>query len=301
MFDPGHRAPGTGALDYLPLARLLWPSGDRPLGTVIACKGPAYEQVVKPFLLAALNTDPAEASAALARAVVRETIAAGGGACRPYLAPEGLSAAFVEPAVAFLAGHDIAPRFGHQLRRLVMADAAITALDFGDDTVALAPDDALVLAVPPYVATAIVPGLTVPDEFRAIVNAHFRVIPPPGLEPMIGVLNGIAEWIFAFDDRISVTISGADRLVGNQRDELAAMIWNDVTRVARIDGGMPPWQIVRERRATFAATPAQNARRPNARTAWRNLVLAGDWTATGLPATIESAIRSGNRAADLVS
>jgi uncharacterized protein with NAD-binding domain and iron-sulfur cluster len=61
---------------------------------------------------------------------------------------------------------------------------------------------------------------------------------------------------------------------------------------------MPPWQIVRERRATFAATPAQNAKRPGVRTAWRNLALAGDWTDTGLPATIESAVRSGTWAAD---
>ena len=63
---------------------------------------------------------------------------------------------------------------------------------------------------------------------------------------------------------------------------------------------MPPWQIVRERRATFAATPEQDAKRPGAETAWRNLVLAGDWTDTGLPATIEGAIRSGHRAADIV-
>ena len=52
-----------------------------------------------------------------------------------------------------------------------------------------------------------------PTNIRAIINAHFRVAPPPGLAPMIGVLNGVAEWMFAFDDRISVTISGADRLL----------------------------------------------------------------------------------------
>ena len=63
---------------------------------------------------------------------------------------------------------------------------------------------------------------------------------------------------------------------------------------------MPPWQIVRERRATFAATPEENAKRPPPRTRWRNLFLAGDWTATGLPATLEGAARSGHRAADLV-
>ena len=58
---------------------------------------------------------------------------------------------------------------------------------------------------------------------------------------------------------------------------------------------------MRERRATFAATPEQDAKRPGAETAWRNLVLAGDWTNTGLPATIEGAIRSGFSAADALT
>jgi hydroxysqualene dehydroxylase len=298
MLDPKRRAPGTGAADYLPLARLLMPGRDRKLSELISCAGAAYAQVVRPFLLAALNIEPAEASSALARAVVRETIAVGGAACRPYLAPNGLSAAFVEPAVSYLDRHGIAPAFGRQLRRLVFANSAVAALDFGDGEIALGSGDAVILAVPPYVTTSIVPGLTVPDAYCAIVNAHFRVTPPAG-PPMIGVLNGVAEWIFAFDDRLSVTVSGADRLLEHPRDVLAAMLWNDVTRVTGLACGLPPWQIVRERRATFAATPAQNARRPGARTTWLNLLLAGDWTATGLPATIESAIRSGNRAADL--
>jgi uncharacterized protein with NAD-binding domain and iron-sulfur cluster len=84
------------------------------------------------------------------------------------------------------------------------------------------------------------------------------------------------------------------------KEELARMIWRDVQRVADVPADMPPWQVVRERRATFAATPAQNAKRPGVRTSWRNLALAGDWTDTGLPATIESAVRSGTRAAVFV-
>ena len=62
---------------------------------------------------------------------------------------------------------------------------------------------------------------------------------------------------------------------------------------------MPRWQIVKEKRATFAATPDQNAKRPGAATRWHNLFLAGDWTDTGLPATIEGALRSGETAARL--
>jgi uncharacterized protein with NAD-binding domain and iron-sulfur cluster len=63
---------------------------------------------------------------------------------------------------------------------------------------------------------------------------------------------------------------------------------------------MPPWRVVKEKRATFAATAEQERRRPPARTALANLALAGDWTATGLPATIEGAIRSGGMAAEVI-
>jgi uncharacterized protein with NAD-binding domain and iron-sulfur cluster len=55
---------------------------------------------------------------------------------------------------------------------------------------------------------------------------------------------------------------------------------------------------VKERRATIAATAEQERLRPHARTSFANLVLAGDWTATGLPGTIEGAIRSGRTAAE---
>jgi len=84
------------------------------------------------------------------------------------------------------------------------------------------------------------------------------------------------------------------------REELAQAIWRDICTAAGVRGELPPWQIVRERRATFEATPEQNALRPGAITGWKNLFLAGDWTDTGLPATIEGSVRSGNRAADLV-
>jgi hydroxysqualene dehydroxylase len=157
----------------------------------------------------------------------------------------------------------------------------------------------VVVAVPAYAASAMVPGLQAPVEYRAIINAHFR-LSPEGIAPMIGVVNGVAEWVFGFGDRISVTISDAGRLLELSRDQIAQMIWQDVQRVTGISAALPAWQLVRERRATFAATPAQNARRPGAATEWANLVLAGDFTATGLPATIEGAVRSGNRAADLV-
>jgi len=175
------------------------------------------------------------------------------------------------------------------------------ALETGEAVRPIDRHDAVVLAVPPSVAGELVPDLTVPNDFRAIVNAHFRMAPPAGSPAMLGVIGGIAEWIFTFPDRISVTVSGADAIVDKDREELARLIWSDVAKALRISADMPAWQIVKEKRATFAATPAQDVRRPETKTPWRNLFLAGDWTRTGLPATIEGALRSGEKAAALAA
>jgi hypothetical protein len=186
------------------------------------------------------------------------------------------------------------------LRDLEFGASRVTGLDFAEHITPVGEGDAVILAVPPVVATALVPGLTAPGEFRAILNVHFRIDPPAGLAPILGLVNATAEWLFAFPGRLSVTISAADSLLDVPREELAATVWREVAQVTGLPNALPPWQIVRERRATFAATPAEDARRPGAAAEWRNLVLAGDWTQTGLPATIEGAIRSGNRATDLV-
>jgi hypothetical protein len=182
-----------------------------------------------------------------------------------------------------------------------MSGERVGELKFGaDDTIALGADDVVVMAVPPRAATSLLPGLKAPTKFRAIVNAHFRFDPPPGLPALTGVVGGIVEWLFAFPQRLSITISNGDRLIDMPREELAQAIWDDICKTAGVKGELPPWQIVRERRATFEATPEQNALRPGPVTSFKNLFLAGDWTDTGLPATIEGSVRSGDRAADLV-
>ena len=68
------------------------------------------------------------------------------------------------------------------------------------------------------IAPSLVPGLLAPTQYRAIVNAHFRIAPPKDFPPMIGVLGATVEWIFGFPDRLSVTISGADRLLDQSRE-----------------------------------------------------------------------------------
>jgi squalene-associated FAD-dependent desaturase len=263
----------------------------------MTCEGTLYERLWRPLLLAALNTEPPKASAALAGAVVRETLARGGRACRPLIARDGLGPAFIAPALAYLDRHGAGVRFHHQLRRIDFAPDRVRGLDFGEDAATLAPGDAVILAVPAAVASILVPRLTTPTEFRSIVNAHFKLAAPKDFPRLLGLVGGTAEWLFAFPERISATISAGDRWIEASRDVLAREIWGDVVKLTGWKGDMPPWHIVKERRATFAALPSENVKRPGTRTRWSNLFLAGDWTATGLPATIEGAVRSGNEAA----
>jgi hydroxysqualene dehydroxylase len=300
VFDRARRVPDTGLLDYLALMPLIWAKPDSLVGKTIPCEGILYQRLVQPLLLAALNVDPPEGSAGLAGAIVRETLLAGGQACRPLIAREGLSAVLVEPALKLLQQKGASVQLGHELRGLAMSGDRVGELNFGDDTIALAPNDAVVMAVPPRPAMSLLPGLTGPTKFRAIVNAHFRFDPPRDMPPIMGVVGGLVEWLFSFPQRLSITISNADRLVDMPREELAQALWRDICKAAGITAEMPVWQIVRERRATFEATPEQNALRPGPSTALKNLFLAGDWTDTGLPATIEGSVRSGDRAADLV-
>ena len=102
---------------------------------------------MQPLLLAALNVDPPEGSAGLAGAIVRETLLAGGQACRPLIARDGLSSVLIEPAVKLLQERGHSVQFSHELRTLGMSGDRVSELDFGGgDKIELAADDAVVLA-----------------------------------------------------------------------------------------------------------------------------------------------------------
>ena len=235
IFDAKRRVPGTRVGDYLSLVRLLWPGSGKTVGETIAGKGPLYARLIEPFLLAALNIDPPDGSAKLAAAVIRETLAAGGRACRPLIARDGLAATLIEPALDYLRERGALIKLEHQLRAMRFGAQCVEALDFGSEIVALADGDAVILAVPPYAAASLVQGLSVPNEFRAIVNAHFRIDPPAGQPPILGVLNATTQWIFAFPGpavgdgqcrrplaRYAARAIGADHLGGSGGGDRAA-------------------------------------------------------------------------------
>ncbi len=296
----GGGVPGIGPRDYLAALALIGAGPKTRIGDRLDDNTLGFRRLWRPMLVAGLNTEPRDASARLAWTLLTKTLARGAGACRPLIIQGGLSAAFVDPALTLLEARGTTVAFGRRLQGMQSDGDFIRVLMFGDDAVELARDDAVVLAVPPTSAADLIPGLKAPDAFSAILNIHFKTAPMADLPPMLGMLNSISEWLFSYPDRLSVTISAADRLLDMPREELAELVWMEICSVSGETHPLPVWQVIKERRATFLATPEQQARRPQARMQYRNLVLAGDWIDTGLPATIEGAIQSGVAAARLI-
>jgi squalene-associated FAD-dependent desaturase len=300
------RVPETRARDYLAALNLKRAGPGDTVAKILDRRTKLFQRLWRPLVVAALNTSAEQASAVVFSRIVAETIGRGASACRPMLAREGLSESLVDPALAYLSRHGAEIRFGSRLKALGLAAGRVAELRFDGASVAALPDEDVVLAVPAAVAARIVPGLVVPDDYAPIVNAHFRCHAPAQVPPFLGIIGGTAEWVFRKRDILSVTVSAADDIVGRPADELRDMLWRDVARAlalapALASGPTPPARIVKERRATFRATPAQLARRPPTATVWNNLHLAGDYVDTGLPATIEGAIRSGIMAASHVA
>jgi phytoene dehydrogenase-like protein len=306
------RPPGLSAGAVMALARLALPGlRDRPVAAALSAHPSLHRALVEPLVVAALNTPSAEASSRLLGAVLRRLAAPG--AARLLVARDGLGPDLVVPALAALRAARVAVRTGVRLRALHVADGRVTALDLGEDRIAVATGDAVVLALPPWEAVRLLPGLPAPSRFAPIVNLHFLRADAPvtdtsGTHPVrfIGLLGGLSQWVLVRPAGASVTISAADEAVQQDADTLTPRVWREVRAAAlafALPGqwpeAPPPCRVVKERRSTprYGVGPAPAPpRRPLA-----NLVLAGDWTLPALPATIEAAARSGEIAARAVA
>ena len=277
VFKPSHRVPGTQPWNYLALVKLL-KAKPGELVEALAGGGALYTKLLEPLAIAALNTMPNIAAAQPLGAVLAETVERGGYAALPRWARIGLSETFVEPALDWLRQRGVEIRLGERVSEL-------------------RPGQTTVLAVPPWAAKELMPELTVPEEFESICNLHFKAHMSSGEAGFYGLVGGMAEWVFPRGEIISVTISAANRYAHLSQDQISARVWAELAKSFGLDPEPPPCRVLWEKRATFACTPQQLARRPGPHSPRPGVVLAGDWTDTGLPATIEGAIRSGEAAA----
>lgn len=179
--------------------------------------------------------------------------------------------------------------------------------------------DAAICAVPWYALPALFPSS--PPELAAVIDAAGRTASSSIVtvnlwldrrvtrDAFVGLPGRTMQWVFdksvLFDghgSHLSLVSSAAGDLVSasnSELTELALRELRDALPAAR-EASLLRAVVVRERRATFSIAPGQPAR-PGTRTPLRGVFLAGDWIDTGLPATIESAVMSGHRAAEAVN
>ena len=307
IFDKNRRVLGTKPADYLSGFGILTADNLDTVADKLDRANPLYRRFWEPLVIGALNTEPELASAKLLASICAQTFFAGGQACIPLIPKIGLSETFVLPCLDLLQKKGAVFKYNHRLRGIDMADTHqarpdIRKLHFGNDTlIDIAPEDWVILALPAWFVRELLPEILAPTDFRSIISAHFRVEVPNNIAGFTGLIGSYSEWAFVRNGVVSVTISCAERYKSIPTRDMAFLIWKDLAKFYDLDAEkVPPHRIFMERYATFAATPEQNLRRPTAFTRWKNLALAGEWTATGLPSTIEGAIRSGLKAAQVV-
>ncbi len=287
--DPRRRVPGVGLSCYALDGVRLATAGRTATVADVLGSSPLFETLWRPIAVAALNTPVERASAALLRRVLLATR----GHISPMIAHHSLARALIEPALRILAEQGAQVRCGARVSHLIRRAGRVEAIGVDGAEV---PVTTVILATGPEIAGRLLPGLPVPTASHGIINLHALL--PDGVAlpgPMLGLIGGTAEWLFQRGPVLTITVSAADRLLDHPADDIARLLWADVEPLLGIP--LPAaTRVIKERRATFAATP-DLARSGPRDSGLANLVLAGDWTATGLPATIEGALTSGTHAA----
>lgn len=299
-----HRAFGGPAAAELATAlSLALPFGAATIGARLGRRSRLAAELWDPLARAVMNTPSASADADAFARVLRRTILRGPAAMRVGVARRSLARGFVDPALEQLRALGAERHHGARLRSIGWAGDRPVRLHFGDATIDLAGDDALILALPPWDLEGLVPAACIPAwQASPIVNLHVRVASPAAAdgEPVLtGFAGRTADWALLRDGVASITTSAADALVDADPEMLARRLWADVAPALGLaDQPFPArWRMVKERRATPRQTPGYAARRLVAAPPPGGILLAGDWTVPALPCTIETALTSGVNAA----
>ena len=307
VFDKQWRVPDTRLMDYVKAGAIAFADDDKTVADIVDKKSVLFERFWEPLTLAVLNTTPDKGQAKLLWRVIRETFLLGGQASIPLTAKTGLGHAFIDPAVKYIESNGGLVRLNARLRSVWMEGGEVTSLNFTDETVTLEEGDRVIFAVPPARLRDLLPDVDPPEDNASILNIHYRLgtkVPTKmlGEGPFIGMIGSEGQWAFVRDDVISLTTSASHAIGTDDRpnDDVVAKIWRDTQ--AALDLGDAEYErvrVIREKRATPDQSPEGARKRLKPETKWRNLFLAGDHIDTGVPATIEGSIRSGNHAAEL--
>ncbi|NIJ12353.1 squalene-associated FAD-dependent desaturase [Saccharomonospora amisosensis] len=264
--------------------------------------------------VAALNCDAAEASLALAAMVFRTALLDRADAADIGVPRLPLEDLHVRPAEKYLLDRDAQVRTRSAVRA-VECDHGRFRLRLDSEELAA---DAVVVAVPPDAAARVCPpraGLSARQASglgaAPIVNVHVVYERPVTELPFAATVASPVQWIFdrtevagvASGQYLTISLSAAHTWLDTPMPKLREVFLAELARLLPAAATTPHTKffVTRERRATFRQGPGSGRLRPPAATGIRGLALAGSWTATGWPDTMEGAVRSGHRAADLVT
>ena len=306
ILSRNRRIPDSKAYDYLRIIKLGISKKSRRVEDCLKKIEPLFNEPWNPLSIGILNTPGDKASSFLLWSVILKTFARGGKYCLPCQPKEGLSQTFINPATDWLKKRKINIKFKCLLKRVEIKGERITKLFFSKDSVIIKKHDYVVLAIPPNNLPKLLKGIKVPKNNNAIINIHFRLKKSnqlPKKTHLLGAIGGKSHWLFFRNDVVSVTISAANNLINENSDIIANEVWGEVLKALDlpIDSKIPPYKVIKEKRATFSQTPQGIKLRCDTKTSYENLFLAGDWTNTNLPATIEGAVKSGKKAALLIT
>lgn len=189
-------------------------------------------------------------------------------------------------------------KFGFVLKNIETSDGFVNKLIFNKSEITINQNEKIICALDAHNYHQIFGGETF--DFNEITNVFFRTSTPLCLPKGVRFLatpNNIGDWIFVIDDIVNVTISNSNYLTMND-DALARILWKEIRAIQGImPAFLPPYRVFRYRQATIKQDAVNNHKRPNtAKTKYKNMVLAGDWTMKDWPCCIEAAIASAKRA-----
>jgi squalene-associated FAD-dependent desaturase len=271
-----------------------------------------------PMVIATLNQCPEIASARMLKVVLQEAFSGNSRNANIGISKVGLSDLYTDGATDFIYARGGGVTTGTQAQSLIVERGVVSAVELKNG--ARIEADFFISAVTPEALLAILPDQLRTDGLAGlerlgsspIVSVNLWFDKPIIEHEFVGMLGTRSQWLFNKDlilaagkrsNQVAVIISAARDFVDWNKDELVAMAVEELhqllpsSRSATVRHSV----IVKEREATISHTIESDDLRPGPRTSIPNLILAGDWTKTGLPATIESAVMSGNVAADLVS
>jgi squalene-associated FAD-dependent desaturase len=251
----------------------------------------------------ALNTNVHKASASMFREILVKIFFKGNYASTIILPKHGLSESFILKAKIYIENNGGEIKLSSQVKDILVPDDKIIKMSTTEES--FSDFDYVISAVPFYALNKIYPELFVHEEiyfeYSSILNIHFWLKKNLLKEHFYGLINSTLHWIFNKKNHINLVISDADYLIEKTGEEIFILCLNELKKFIDIDEqDILHYRVLKERRATFIPSNKITYSRPSCKTKISNLFLAGDWTDTGLPSTIESAVKSGRIASEFV-